>query len=175
MPSPESTSRRTSTATSRPPRPPASKSRRIAWWVVGGLLLAGLAGGGFLLLQQGKTERLAREQAEYAAAPVMSVESLVQAWRADAKEFDARTKGRALAIEGEVVSVEAVQAAYGGGTIRVVRLRGPDSLEVACWFAESDADQAAALTPGSRVTLVGRWSGEGTSSQELVLRYCQRR
>ena len=64
----------------------------------------------------------------------------------------------------------ALAGVAGGGL-----LRGPDSLEVACWFAESDAGQAASLTPGSRVTLVGRWSGEGTSSQELVLRFCQRR
>ncbi len=169
MPAPERSSKQTTR------RPPPSKGRRIAWWVGGAVALGAIAVAVLLLMQRGRDERQAQEEAEYAEAQVLSVEELVAAWRQDSRGFDAKHKGRALGVVGPVGRVETMEAAYGGGTVRVVRLQGPDSLEVACWFSPAEAALAAGMTPGSRVTLVGRWSGEGNSSQEVVLRFCRPR
>lgn len=174
MPGPEQTKARSS---NRPPRAPrvAPRKRRLAWAIGGALALGAIIVGANLLLQKGKRERLAREDAEYVAAPVMSVEELVKAWRADSSAFDGRYKGHALAVEGVIARVEAVDGAFDSGTNRVVFLRGPDTLEIACWFGEAEAGPVAAWKPDSRVALVGRWSGEGNGAQEVVLRFCRPR
>lgn len=170
MSSPERTSKRIST---RPPRPPVSNRGRLVWLVGGVLGLLGLGLGGVLLLNKSKAERAARDEVEYAGAAVRSVESLVEAWQAGSAEFDARHKGRVIAVEGLVGRVDSVEGAFGTGTNRAVRLQAPDSFEVVCWFGEQQAGQVVAWEAGRRVIIAGRWSGEGNTSQELVLRGCR--
>lgn len=151
-----------------------SRKTRLPLVVVGLVVLAGAAVGVFLFLRQQGADRREAGEAEYASAPVMEAEALVQAWKKDKDGYDRQHRGHAVAVTGVVDSRESVEGAYGAGQVLKVFLQGAEGTQVLCQIDADHVAPLAGVARGERVTIVGRYAGDDGYGS-LVVRNARKR
>jgi hypothetical protein len=152
-------------------RAPVPAPRSKLPLILGGVVvLAALVAGVIFLMGGSEEKRRVAEEADYKDPPAVTAETLAKAFRANRVATDTQYKTRVVAVSGVVSRKESLEGAYGSGTQHVVFLAGVEGLEIDGRIDPAHAAPVAALKTGDKVTLVGRYAGEGAGGQVLVLR-----
>src|SRR5262249_20504177 len=95
--------------------------------------------------------------------PILSAEKLAGEYAADGKATAAKHAAKLLAVTGVVVGKKVAE---NGGAL--VSLKGAGKAAVVCGFSPLDSDEAGAVKPGQRLTVLGHVVGGHDDGRFLV-------